>query len=126
MSTDNPSMQKAPVADRLLTALEARVERHRALVLTPEHARLHAELIAADPCSTRWCGRTRRPATPQEHIVAAPPAGVIRREPGRWIREPAARGRAGAAARGARGNRSGPPTSRPRACPPERRHCRRW
>jgi len=39
---------RTSIADRLLTALEGLVERHRALVLTPENARLHAELIAAE------------------------------------------------------------------------------
>ena len=39
---------RASIADRLLTALEGLVERHRALVLTPESARLHPELIAAE------------------------------------------------------------------------------
>lgn len=39
---------RATVADRLLTALESLVERHRAAALHAEPAPLHPELIAAE------------------------------------------------------------------------------
>jgi hypothetical protein len=59
---------RASVADRLLTALEELVERHRALVLTPEHARLHPELIAAEVAH-------QLAATRRDLLRHPPPAG---------------------------------------------------
>ncbi len=40
--------RRAETVDRLLTALDALVRRHRALALHGEYVELHAELIAAE------------------------------------------------------------------------------
>jgi hypothetical protein len=42
------AQRRAAAADRLLSALEGLVRRHRALALEAHHVDLHAELIAAE------------------------------------------------------------------------------
>lgn len=43
-----PTSRRATSADRMLTALERLVHRHRSLALHSEYVDLHAELIAAE------------------------------------------------------------------------------
>lgn len=65
--------RRAAIGERLLTALEALVQRHRVLALHTEHLGTHADLIAAEVALELSAARTALQRVPGQPAGAAPP-----------------------------------------------------